>query len=527
MKILVINGSPKGTKSNTWQLTQAFLDGLGETDFSVIDIAKSNISSCLGCFYCWKKESGKCVIKDDMSHHLQQLLEADLIIWSFPLYYYGVPGALKTFIDRQLPLSLPFMNKEAKNGGHPSRYDRSHQKHILISTCGFHTTKGNYDSVLAMFNHFLPSYETIFCSQGELFQVSQLKDKTEAYLALVKNAGQEYRNGAISNETHNQLCQPLYPKDVFEAMADASWGIDKQTGQKDKESYIFTKQMAALYNPLSYQEEDIVLEICYTDLNETYQIHLGKEKAIVIKSNFTNYTTRIETPYSLWLDIAAGNVRGDEALMKQQYRVLGDLDILINWGKYFGSSDVKEESPTKKKSTNMLNLLLPWILFWIVVSFENPIYLFVVVSIILFYSLISSSTLTIYDELSKCLVTILCMMKFLNISSNTLLALSYLCFGLMWLLSCLKKTPLTAHYSMNDYGGKKILDNPIFIKTNQILTLLWGGLYCVSSIITLLSQIYSNLHFISLLNYFLPLVLGVFTIWFQKWYPKHIMSGKQ
>ena len=30
MRILAINGSPKGERSNTWQLTQAFLDGVTE-----------------------------------------------------------------------------------------------------------------------------------------------------------------------------------------------------------------------------------------------------------------------------------------------------------------------------------------------------------------------------------------------------------------------------------------------------------------------------------------------------------------
>lgn len=36
--------------------------------------------------------------------------------------------------------------------------------------------------------------------------------------------------------------------------------------------------------------------------------------------------------------------------------------------------------------------------------------------------------------------------------------------------------PLTAHYSANDYNGEKAFDNPLFIKTNRILTFMWGYL---------------------------------------------------
>ena len=112
MRILVINGSPKGEKSNTWFLTSAFLNGLrqgsGELDTEILTLRNLQIKPCLGCFSCWNKTPGKCCIRDDMDSVLKKYLWADLIIWSFPLYYFSVPGSLKTLIDRQLPMVLPF-----------------------------------------------------------------------------------------------------------------------------------------------------------------------------------------------------------------------------------------------------------------------------------------------------------------------------------------------------------------------------------------------------------------------------------
>lgn len=86
----------------------------------------------------------------------------------------------------------------AESGGHPSRYDLSHQRHILISTCGFWTAKGNYDSVLSMFERICgaENYSFIFCGQGELFRVPELRNTTDQYLDLVRKAAADLSGGS-------------------------------------------------------------------------------------------------------------------------------------------------------------------------------------------------------------------------------------------------------------------------------------------------------------------------------------------
>ena len=80
-----------------------------------------------------------------------------------------------------------------------------------------------------MFNHLLgnDNYGKIFCSQGELFRVPELRKRTSEYLNYVKSAGTEYVKGNISDSTREHLNTLLFPKETFEAMADASWGIEK------------------------------------------------------------------------------------------------------------------------------------------------------------------------------------------------------------------------------------------------------------------------------------------------------------
>ena len=227
MKVLVVNGSPKGEKSNTMNLTRAFLEGAKWQDAEIIDISKLDIKSCSGCYSCWSATPGKCVIGDDMSKILPKIVEADIIIWSFPLYGCFFPGYMKIFSDRLIPLMLPEMIESAESGGHPLRYDPSKQRYFYISTCGFWTSEGNYDSIIKLFERGSVSQDyktyTIFCGQGDLFNIPELKEQTASYLDIVRRAGEECISGGISKKIQELLSEPLFPKDVFEKMVNDSW----------------------------------------------------------------------------------------------------------------------------------------------------------------------------------------------------------------------------------------------------------------------------------------------------------------
>ncbi|MCL2873537.1 MAG: flavodoxin family protein [Defluviitaleaceae bacterium] len=228
MKVTVVNGSPRGESSNTMYLTRAFLEGAKWTDAEIIDISTANVKGCKGCFSCWTKTPGECVIKDDMADFLPKIIASDVVIWSFPLYSCGFPGEMKCFMDRQLPIALPEMMTESETGRHPLRHDLSHQRHFFISTCGFWTAEKNYDSIIKLLEHGGDSkYEefSIFCGQGELFSIPdpELKELTDAYLEIVSRAGEECISGQITQETHEALSEPIFPKDVYEGFANSSW----------------------------------------------------------------------------------------------------------------------------------------------------------------------------------------------------------------------------------------------------------------------------------------------------------------
>lgn len=549
MRILVINGSPKGKKSNSYKLASAFLEGLRaetecageEVQVEELQVGRMEIKPCLGCFSCWEKTPGTCCIQDDMQQVIEKLLWADVTIWSFPLYYYTVPGGLKTLIDRQLPMVLPFMTEREDgtgNGSHPPRYDMSGKKTVVISTCGFYTAEGNYDGVYSLFDHMCGKgkYTAVFCGQGELFRVPELSKRTGEYLEHVKNAGREYAQGGISEETFRELQQLLYPKEVFERMADASWGIDKESGEKESDTLIFTRQMAALYRKESYTGREQVLEMYYTDVDECYQIVMGKEGSEVLTDGSRTFTTRIETPVTVWRSIAAGEMRGDEALMKQLYKVKGDFDLMLKWDRYFGSADSAGGSRTKSgktggihvpdKETDMNLMLIPWIVFWVAAPIDSFWGGLVCIgACVLVQLLFYRHKKTIYDYLTGVVAAGCSMAVLAGMPERIMVPLSYLAFGVMWTVSCFMKIPLTAHYSMNNYDGEKALENPLFLKTNRILTLLWGILYLLTPIWTYAIMGTNVGYLTGAVNSVLPIVMGIFTGWFQKWYPAKVARG--
>ena len=557
MKILAINGSPKGKRSNTWRLTSAFLEGITiqkenggaqAPEIETLNIGSLNLKPCLGCFSCWSKTPGECCIHDDMQGVIDKILWADVVVWSFPLYYFGLPGQLKTLIDRQLPMSLPFMCTETESGGHPSRYDMSGKRTVVISTCGFYTAQGNYDCVTSLYDRLCGKggYTAIFCGQGELFRVKELSERTDEYLSWVKKAGQEFASDGITGETRGKLDRNLFPRDVFEAMADASWGVG-ESGEKEDPSLVFTRQMAALYRKESWQEHDVVLDMNYTDIGKVYRITLGQRGSRVEvepEDGFADsFATRINTPFDVWRSIASGEIAGDEALMKHLYSVEGDFDLMMHWDDFFGAassagannSDVLESvnsgdegngKSASEPKTNMLLLLIPWIVFWVVASIDGFWGSLISVTVcVLLPVLMHRTKATLYDQISGLGVGACSVALLAGASPILVVPVSYLLFGLMWTVSCFLKVPLTAHYSKNSYNGEAALRNPIFMRTNRILTAAWGVLYLVTPIWTYFIMQTDAASYVGAINSVLPALMGMFTAWFQKWYPRHIAHG--
>ena len=100
MKNILIISTSLRNNSNSYILATKFYEGAKEAGNNVelISLQNKNISFCKGCFACQKL--GKCIIKDDANEIVEKMLNADVICWATPVYYYSISGQMKTLIDR-------------------------------------------------------------------------------------------------------------------------------------------------------------------------------------------------------------------------------------------------------------------------------------------------------------------------------------------------------------------------------------------------------------------------------------------
>ena len=100
MKILGINASPRGSKSQTRKLVKAVLDGASSQGATVemVDLSRLKIEYCIACGICY--ENGKCTKRDDFQSLYKKILSADGLVMGSPNYFHSVTAQMKTMIDR-------------------------------------------------------------------------------------------------------------------------------------------------------------------------------------------------------------------------------------------------------------------------------------------------------------------------------------------------------------------------------------------------------------------------------------------
>ena len=99
-KIVVITGSPR-KDGNSFAMTDAFIRAAEEKGHSVtrFDAAQKNVGGCHACETCYK--TGKpCSFDDDFNEIAPALLEADVVVFSMPVYWYSIPAQIKAVIDK-------------------------------------------------------------------------------------------------------------------------------------------------------------------------------------------------------------------------------------------------------------------------------------------------------------------------------------------------------------------------------------------------------------------------------------------
>lgn len=102
MKVIAFNGSPK-EKGNTFTIINEVKKQLEKSDIEVeiVHVGNKPIRGCIACSTCVKTRNEQCIIKnDEVNEYIQKAKNADGIILGSPVYFSGVNGTMKSFLDR-------------------------------------------------------------------------------------------------------------------------------------------------------------------------------------------------------------------------------------------------------------------------------------------------------------------------------------------------------------------------------------------------------------------------------------------
>lgn len=115
MKTIAINGSPrKGW--NTEALLKEALRGASSmgAETKLVQLYDLNYTGCRSCFGCKRKgmEGRHCVIKDELSPVLDEILKADIVFLGTPIYFGDMTGQMVSLFER---LAFPLLSYDKAN----------------------------------------------------------------------------------------------------------------------------------------------------------------------------------------------------------------------------------------------------------------------------------------------------------------------------------------------------------------------------------------------------------------------------
>ena len=111
-KVLILSSSPRrGGNSDT--LCDEFLRGAKDAGHQAekVLLRDQRIGYCTGCGLCNRKP-GTCSQQDDMAAIGRKMIDADVLVFATPVYFYTMSAQLKTMIDRCCPYYTQMQGKE-------------------------------------------------------------------------------------------------------------------------------------------------------------------------------------------------------------------------------------------------------------------------------------------------------------------------------------------------------------------------------------------------------------------------------
>lgn len=79
------------------------------SDIKYIDLSSLKIANCTGCFGCWTRTPGKCVMRDDATRVYPYIAASDTVLYVSRVKYGGYDSVMKRMLERAIPVQQAFI----------------------------------------------------------------------------------------------------------------------------------------------------------------------------------------------------------------------------------------------------------------------------------------------------------------------------------------------------------------------------------------------------------------------------------
>ncbi len=141
---------------------------LGEAD-RYVDLSRLKIGNCIGCFGCWVKTPGKCVIRDDAVTVYPLIAKSERVIYVSRIFCgcYDVP--MKTMLERAIPVQQAFIRLYHGETHHVQRNVAEKDAVIIAYGCESEEERAVFQKLVSRnaSNMLFRSHRIYFVSEDE------------------------------------------------------------------------------------------------------------------------------------------------------------------------------------------------------------------------------------------------------------------------------------------------------------------------------------------------------------------------
>jgi multimeric flavodoxin WrbA/putative sterol carrier protein len=366
-QVVAINGSPHEGFGNTSQMLAMLGNNLSREGLALEEIflSQHQIGFCTGCATCL--ETGACWVRDDYKSVVRTVMEADAVILASPVYFFNVTAQMKTFLDRSLGYGhrprgdwKPGLALSV-SAGHGETWVADYLGHVMRAFGVFPV--GKLTAIAVGPGEFL-GREAVESRAADLARdlAQAVKEKRRypatdqdlVYWQFMSNLIKENRDFMVADYEHWQELGLFKSFETYVGQTRSRPLPDMQahppkarprkktaaapTSPAETESPSagsgtcreLLEMMPGALNPSAaagltaiYQfevsgNEDFTAHLVVADGKTTFHEGPADKPNLIIK-----------TPAEVWLAISRGELDGTQAYLSGQFRIKGDLGLLI------------------------------------------------------------------------------------------------------------------------------------------------------------------------------------------------------